>query len=91
LLLRERAEVTEACLTCPGLLESITYRRNLARVPIKKAAAFKKRLTALINEFSENEGTPDDLLFAMTVTLAPTLVESRRVNGKLKSRKPKSQ
>lgn len=87
LMLRERTEVTHAFQSSPELAESVTFRRNLARIPLKKAATFRKRLSELINEFSENEGTASDLLFAMTVSLAPTLVESRRINGKIKKSK----
>ncbi len=88
LMLRERQEVTEALKIRPDLLDGTTYRRYSARVSLENAKEFKERFVALLGEFSAMEGSDDGMLFNVTFSIAPALVESRKVTGKLRRRGP---
>lgn len=84
LLLREREELSQALLIRPDLIECATYRRLQARVPVERAAELKTEVLRVLREFTDSEGDKDDMLFSLTFTLSPALVESRKINGKLK-------
>jgi DNA-binding transcriptional ArsR family regulator len=90
LVLRERQEITEALKAQPDLFEGVTYRRASSRIPLERAAEFKVRFVDLIKEFAASEPASEGMLFNVTFSIAPALVESRRINGKLRRKSLRS-
>lgn len=61
--------------------DGLMLRHAVARMPPEHVAAFNQRLMALVEEFSDQRGTPDDDYYALTITLYRSALAMGREEG----------
>lgn len=82
LLLRERTEFTEAMKARPQMLEHSAFFRNTLRMSNEAAKELVQRISAEIARATEEQTEQEGSLVAITFSVTPALVETRRMNRK---------
>lgn len=90
LQLRERTAAVEALVIQPELIECTTYRRFQTRISRDRAAELKTAVLALLKAYMSESADDDSMLISVSFSIAPSLIESKKVTGKSRRRNTKS-